>query len=941
MALMAALSPAPAAAMPLRDRVTADSLMFERGLASGRLDSVRVLLREDVRAARASADSSALTALLRLHGISLAMAGRTREAEPPLEEAERLALAREDSLAAMTALRWRTYLAGARADHSLQARLSARLLTLARAARNERFESVALNFSGWLAFQRGEHAVARRTLAEAVSIQRRLGLLEDEAIALTSLAATLRAMGERGAARVAHARQIAIARQRGFAWSEAQALRDLAELEMEAGDPALAQSYYRRALEMHCAIGEGFDCASSILGLADCDLEMGRPADALMLSRRGLGMADRGGFPRLRASFLILIGRAERERGRESAADSAWAAVLAMGDAAGPSALAQAAEAVAESHMRAAAPRAALSVIDTAIQRIGPRLSQRALLDLRIRRLQARLDAKRPETVVEEGERLAHAAMEAGLPPQARRALHSAALAASALGRRAEAVRICSRMAEGFELERVLTADPEWREIIGGEGGTSAVDCAAIVRAASRGLQGDAAAYGFLQRFRTRTLLERMQRSETAGRSVASPADPPAPSLLDVQQHGLRDGELLLEWGTSDTLTLLFAISRDSARVVELPGRLSLADDIDLATSVLGTRPPRSTTAAREVGMALFGLLLRGVEDLLSEHRTLLMAADGPLHSVPFGALVGKDGRSLSESHALVHVPSGAALLRIRQRPASRAAAPRLLAYDCGPAEGGPALAGSTREIAWLARSFRGVQHGSAMDPRRTYPPDSLGCFDALHFAGHTALDDRFPWRSGLVLRAQRALGLPKRAASAPSPGSGVDPTDVAASTPGFLTAEQVASGKLSARLVVLASCETARGRALAGEGMAGLSTAFLAAGGQAVLATLWRVDDAVTEDLMREFYLRLASGEVMAEALRMAQSRVRSRESTSHPYYWAGFVLIGDGSTQLTLRERPGAGALLAGAGASLLALGLLSLVVRRRGSGARRARL
>jgi len=95
----------------------------------------------------------------------------------------------------------------------------------------------------------------------------------------------------------------------------------------------------------------------------------------------------------------------------------------------------------------------------------------------------------------------------------------------------------------------------------------------------------------------------------------------------------------------------------------------------------------------------------------------------------------------------------------------------------------------------------------------------------------------------------------------------------------------------------VLAGCETAGGRSTNGEGVLGLTSAFLSAGVPVVVSSRWAVDDHVTAALMSRFYEGLAAGESVAAALRGAQLAVRSDRRTSHPFYWAGFAVVGDGT--------------------------------------------
>ena len=110
----------------------------------------------------------------------------------------------------------------------------------------------------------------------------------------------------------------------------------------------------------------------------------------------------------------------------------------------------------------------------------------------------------------------------------------------------------------------------------------------------------------------------------------------------------------------------------------------------------------------------------------------------------------------------------------------------------------------------------------------------------------------------------------------------------------GFLRMSEVFNLRVPARLVTLSACETGRGRLERGEGVAGMSRAFLYAGADSLVVSLWSVADAETRDLMIDFYKRLQAGDTPKSAITNAKRAMA--ESGMHPFFWAPFVIMGSG---------------------------------------------
>jgi CHAT domain-containing protein len=150
-----------------------------------------------------------------------------------------------------------------------------------------------------------------------------------------------------------------------------------------------------------------------------------------------------------------------------------------------------------------------------------------------------------------------------------------------------------------------------------------------------------------------------------------------------------------------------------------------------------------------------------------------------------------------------------------------------------------------------------------------------LSQYRYLHFATHGVVDSRHPALSSLALSQFDERGMAQE---------------------GFLRLHDIYGLKLNADLVVLSACETALGSDVRGEGLLGLSQGFMYAGARALVASLWQVPDRATQELMKNFYRFMLHEQLdPAEALRRAQLASASERRWSDPYFWGGFVLLGD----------------------------------------------
>jgi CHAT domain-containing protein/Tfp pilus assembly protein PilF len=271
-----------------------------------------------------------------------------------------------------------------------------------------------------------------------------------------------------------------------------------------------------------------------------------------------------------------------------------------------------------------------------------------------------------------------------------------------------------------------------------------------------------------------------------------------------------------------------------------------------------------------EPGKGLHSLLIAPLEDrhLLAEVDRLIIVPDGVLNYVPFAALPSGPTRVLGDSFVVGYLPTAAALAA---KDAPSAGTRTLLAM--APAESH--LPNAAAEVHSIGRMFpSGSLVVAGTGATKTLFKEVAGQYEYVHLATHGSLNRNAPWLSTLQLQ----------------PDSQSD---------GRLELHEVFDLKLHARLVTLSACETALGSGYfsdtpAGDEFVGMTRAFLGAGSQSVLASLWAVNDESTRALMVKFYHYLGQFDA-PEALSKAQREFRSDDSRYHdPYYWAAFVLVG-----------------------------------------------
>ncbi|MDQ3135162.1 MAG: CHAT domain-containing protein, partial [Acidobacteriota bacterium] len=434
----------------------------------------------------------------------------------------------------------------------------------------------------------------------------------------------------------------------------------------------------------------------------------------------------------------------------------------------------------------------------------------------------------------------------------------------------------------------------------------------------------------------------------------------PVPLNLKEIQQLLDPDTLLLEYALGENRSYLWAVTRTAIKSYELPKRAEIEKSAKAVYSWLTVgyrgerfiggqrpRPVAGATSYTEDALRLSRMVFAPVAAQLATKR-LLIVSDGVLQYIPFAALPdpaarnrqGQAGQPLLVNHEIVNLPSASVLAVLRREFATRAPAPKSVAVLADPvfeeadarvrtaaASNGTTRGGAeptatkeskvddrtsnSRFILERALSLQpsigedgkvrsglsisrlpftrresaailaatpkgaGMQSLDFRASRLTATSSDLAQYRIVHFATHGLLNSEHPELSGIILSLVDEEGRPQD---------------------GFLRLHEIYNLHLSAELVVLSACQTGLGKEIKGEGLVGLTRGFMYAGSPRVVASLWKVDDVATAELMGIFYQKMLRGKMRpAAALRAAQVEMWRQPRWQSPYYWAAFQLQGE----------------------------------------------
>ncbi|MGA7872451.1 MAG: CHAT domain-containing protein [Candidatus Binatus sp.] len=395
--------------------------------------------------------------------------------------------------------------------------------------------------------------------------------------------------------------------------------------------------------------------------------------------------------------------------------------------------------------------------------------------------------------------------------------------------------------------------------------------------------------------------------------------------VSDVQAL-LDDDTVLLEYDLGPSFSGVGVITNRQIRLYRLPAQDVIDKTLDQFLPTL--RQPlfgsSEINSHMQLAKQLYADLVAPVRDQIAGKHHIVVVPDADLFYLPFEAIIDADAKLdgpadslasqpyLGKAYDFSYAPSASVLVAlkgIRRNPSS--AQRPLLAFGDPAFQSTPApsqLALSTRgayakmgvgfdRLPYSAEEVHAILAVYGISPqsssvylgsnatKRALLGLDLSQYRTLHFATHAVMGDEVRWIN------QPALIFSPDSTGAPDSD--------------LLKMSEIFNLRLKADLVVLSACETARGKMSRGEGIVGLTSAFLFAGSRSVVASLWEVSDESTSLFMESFYRGLKSGLPKPDALRRARletmrKQIKSavtgeQQSLASPFFWAPFVLIGE----------------------------------------------
>lgn len=403
-------------------------------------------------------------------------------------------------------------------------------------------------------------------------------------------------------------------------------------------------------------------------------------------------------------------------------------------------------------------------------------------------------------------------------------------------------------------------------------------------------------------------------------------------SLQQIQAEVILDDQtVLLEYSLGREKSYLWAVTKRSLASYELPSEERIRTASTSVYELLKDRPQAANSdKLNTVVQELAQMILSPAAAELSQRTRIIVVADGALNYIPFQILPspGSPDKPLVSNYEIINTPSASILGQLQQEAARRHSPTKILAAFGDPVfptvyaqlkngtEGETVAQAHPSDNSLWRSALRDIEpDADSLEPekiqrlfyarkelmnlrevagkqiflamgydasRERLENADLTQYAIVHFATHGILNPKRPEKSGFLLSTVRSDGRPQN---------------------GFVVLSDIYRLHVPVKLVVLSACRTGLGEEVRGEGLIGLTRGFMYAGASSVVASLWKVDDEATSELMKRFYTNMLQyGMEPARALRAAQNSIRQEAHWSSPYYWAAFTFQGNYRDPITV---------------------------------------
>lgn len=793
-------------------------------------------------------------------------------------------------------------------------------LKLAEAAANRVTVGNILNNLGIISRQQGELNQALEYYHRSLAIKESLGDKAGVARLLNNIGVAYRAMGNETAALRHYQQSLSIAEEIGNRAGAAQTMANIAMVQRALGNYKLALDYCQRGLTLSEAVGDKANVSFLLEELGKLYTQEGDYQRAMDVYRKSLSLAEASGQKLEIAIRLLAVGGAFRRLGDETAAIEDFRRGIELAESIGAPYTARAGlHSLAHLYLHQGKFAEALEIGERSIALARQINNQAGLWGSLVVSGATLRQLKQPEKArqyFEEAIRISEssrAELAAGAREQAHvqgnyfdAYINMVMLMAEAgraegslnFAERAKARVLLDALTTGkADISKAMTDDERRQERRFKDELTNANS--RLSRAAQTSKPNPQ------QLADLKTKLEKARLDYESFQSQLYAAHPElrakrgeAPIIKPEELAAMVDDKTaLLEFAVAGQASYLFVITKATGktqpeiRLYTLPVK---QDELARQAAAFRQQLAKLDLGFRASATQLYATLLKPAAAQLAGKTRLVIIPDAVLWELPFQALIGANNCYLIETAAVSYAPSLTVLREMQAARKRRAkGSTNLLAF------GNPAFNAETVERTVIAKRDEkllplpeaeaevkalGQLYGAgskiftgstASEDRLKSDAENAGI---LHIATHGVLNDAAPMYSHLAL------------------ASGDDKKE-----DGLLEAWELMQLNLKADLAVLSACETARGKIGAGEGVIGLSWAMFVAGVPSTIVSQWKVESSSTRDLMVGFHRNLKGvgnkpGLPKAEALRQSVLSQLKKPATNHPFYWAGFVLVGDG---------------------------------------------